>query len=211
MTSIIIADDHTMFRESIRKILTLEVIGNVIAEASNGNELLALLDSYAPEIILMDISMPFMDGIEATHKALEKQPNLKILALSSFGDEKYYYSMLEAGAKGFVVKNAHISELVNAIVEISKGGNWYSAELIQKIVKNLHKTAIEIATTSLSEREIIVLKLICESYTNDEIAKKMFVSYDTVKWHRSNLLLKTKSTNTAGLVLYAIRQNLITL
>jgi len=212
MTSIIIADDHTMFRESLRKILTFEVIAEVVAEASNGTELLALLDTYHPEIILMDISMPFMDGIEATQKAIEKQPDLKILALSSFGDVKYCYRMIEAGAKGFIVKNAHISELVSAIIEISNGGNWYSTELIQKIITNLYKTSKEIdKTATLSKRELIVLKLICESYTNNQIAKKLYVSNDTVKWHRSNLLLKTNSRNTAGLVLYAIRNNLIEL
>jgi len=210
MTSIILAVDHTMFRESLRKLLTFDVIAEVIAEASNGAELLALLDTYHPEIILMDISMPFMTGIEAMQKAIEKQPDLKIIALSSFGDEKYYYKLLEAGVKGLIVKNAHISELVNAIVEISNGGNWYSTELIQKIITNLHRTRKEEGMTSiLSKRELNVLKLICESYTNDQIAKELYISYNTVKCHRSNLLLKTNSSNTAGLILYAIRNNLI--
>src|ERR1035437_4324726 len=138
MTSIIIVDDHRMFRESLIDILSIKNIAKVIGEASNGLELVALLEKLKPNIILMDVAMPEMDGIEAAKKALEKYPDSKVIALSSFGDEKYYYSMLEAGAKGFVIKNAGIVELQNAIVEVAKGGNWFSGELIQKIVIKLN-------------------------------------------------------------------------
>src|ERR1035437_282056 len=119
MIKLIIADDHRMFRESLRKILTIENIAEIPAEASNGKELLQLIGEYEPDMVLMDIAMPVMDGIEATKRAMALYPHLKILVLSSFGDDKYYYSMLEAGAKGFVLKNAGISELQNAIIEIA--------------------------------------------------------------------------------------------
>ena len=213
MATIIIVDDHSMFRESLRKILTIEKIANVLAEASNGVELLTLLDTFTPDIILMDISMPLMDGIEATKRAIEKQPSVKVLALSSFGDEKYYFSMLEAGAKGFVIKNAEMIELENAIIEVDKGGNWFSTELIQKVLMNLNSkpTRSKISSIVLSDRDLEVLKLICLSFTNEQIAKKIHCSFDTVKWDRSNLLLKTGSTNTAGLVVYAIRNKLVDL
>ena len=115
MTKVIIVDDHRMFREGLRKILTIEGIADVLAEASNGKEFLEILDKNLPDLILMDISMPEMDGIEATKKALLLHPHLNVIALSSFGDEKYYYSMIEAGAKGFVLKTAGIMELKNAI------------------------------------------------------------------------------------------------
>ena len=208
MIKIIIVDDHRMFRESLSDILSIKKIATVIAEASNGVELLELLDQHKPAIILMDISMPEMDGIEATKKALEKQPDVKVLALSSFGDEKYYFSMLEAGAKGFVIKNAGIIELQNAITEIAKGGTWFSSELIQKVIINLNAKSQQ-PITALTKREIEILKLICESYTNDKIAEKINLSLDTVKWHRGNILAKTKATNTAGLVIYAIKNKIL--
>ncbi len=209
MTKIIIADDHRMFRESLRKILTIEKVAEVLAEASNGVELLELLDQYRPDIILMDIAMPTMDGIEATKKALEKQPDVKVLTLSSFGDEKYYFSMVEAGAKGFVLKNSGLIELQNAIAEIAKGGSWFSTELIQKVIVNLNAKPKKAKTSIISEREIEILRHICEGLTNEQIAEKINLSIDTVKWHRANILSKTGCSNTAGLVIYAIKNKLI--
>jgi DNA-binding NarL/FixJ family response regulator len=209
MIKIIIADDHRMFRESLRKILTIEKVVEVLAEASNGIELLELLNQYQPDIILMDISMPGMDGIEATKKALVKQPDVKVLTLSSFGDEKYYFHMVESGAKGFVVKNAGIVELQNAITEVAKGGSWFSSELIQKVIANINTKPKKNKISTLSERELEILKLICESNTNENIAEKINLSIDTVKWHRANILSKTDCSNTAGLVIYAIKNKLI--
>jgi DNA-binding NarL/FixJ family response regulator len=198
-----------MFRESLRKILTIEKVAEVLAEASNGVELLELLDQYRPDIILMDIAMPAMDGIEATKKALEKQPDVKVLTLSSFGDEKYYFSMVEAGAKGFVLKNSGLIELQNAIAEIAKGGSWFSTELIQKVIVNLNAKPKKAKTSIISEREIEILRHICEGLTNEQIAEKINLSIDTVKWHRANILSKTGCSNTAGLVIYAIKNKLI--
>jgi DNA-binding NarL/FixJ family response regulator len=209
MTSIIIADDHRMFRESLSKILSMKKVATVLAEASNGKELLELLDQYKPQLILTDISMPVMDGIEATQKAIAKQPDVKILALSSFDEEQYYYSMLEAGAKGFVLKNAGIIELQNAITEIAKGGTWFSAELIQKVITKFNDKPKNVAVSNLTDREIEILRLICESYTNEQIADKISISYDTVKWHRANILAKTECSNTAALVIFAIRNKII--
>jgi DNA-binding NarL/FixJ family response regulator len=209
MIKLIIADDHRMFRESLRKILTIENIAEIPAEASNGKELLQLIGEHEPDMVLMDIAMPVMDGIEATKKAMELYPNLKILVLSSFGDDKYYYSMLEAGAKGFVLKNAGISELQNAIIEIAKGGNWFSAELIQKVIANLNLKPQKEEPTLLSNRELEIVKLICETKTNEQIADSLNLSFDTIKWHRANIFSKTSCVNSAGLVLYAIRNKLI--
>ena len=210
MIKVIIVDDHRMFRESIRKVITIDSIAEVLAEASNGVELFDLLEIYKPDIILMDISMPEMDGIEATQKVIQLYPKLKVLALSSFGDEKYYYSMLEAGAKGFILKHAGIPELKNAIQEVANGGSWFSAELIQKVLTNLQSKQKNNGE-KLTERELEILKLICESHNNEQIAKKLNVSSDTVKWHRANLLSKTASVNTAGLVIYAIKHKLFEL
>jgi DNA-binding NarL/FixJ family response regulator len=209
MTRIIIVDDHRMFRESLRKILTIEKVAEVIAEAANGKEFLDLLDQHTPDLVLMDIAMPELNGIEATKLAIAKQPNLKVLCLSSFGDEKYYFNMVEAGAKGFVLKNAGINELENAIREVVNGGSWFSSELLQKIIVSLNSKPKKSAVSDLTEREVEILKLVCESNTNEQIAEKINLSYDTVKWHRSNILSKTGCTNIAGLVIFAIKNQLI--
>ncbi len=208
MIQIILADDHRMFRESIAKLLTVENIAHVLAQASNGKEVLELLETNEPDLVLMDIDMPVMDGIEATKNAIEKYPDLKILALSSFGDEKYYFKMVEAGAKGFVLKNASLGELKNAVKEVANNGSWFSSELLQKIIINISSQS-ENTKSELTNREAEILKLICESYTNEQIAEKINLSYDTVKWHRANLLSKTKCSNTAGLVIYAIKNKII--
>lgn len=209
MTRIIIVDDHRMFRESLRKILTIEKVAEVVAEAANGKELLSLLDQHTPDLVLMDIAMPELNGIEATKLAIEKQPGLKVLCLSSFGDEKYYFNMVEAGAKGFVVKNAGINELENAIREVANGGSWFSSELLQKVIVSLNAKPKKNDASDLTEREVEILKLVCESMTNEQIAEKINLSYDTVKWHRSNILSKTGCTNVAGLVIFAIKNQLI--
>jgi DNA-binding NarL/FixJ family response regulator len=209
MIKIIIIDDHKIFREGLSKILTIEKIADVVGEASNGNELLLLLEKHHPQILLMDISMPEMDGIEATRKALKKQPDIKVIALSSFGEEKYYFSMIEAGAKGFVLKTAGIVELQSAIEEVANGGSWLSADLMQKIIANFNSRPKRGVASVLSERELEILKLICGSFTNEKIAEKLNISIDTVKWHRANMLTKTGCVNTAGLVIFAIRNKVI--
>ena len=211
MIKLIIADDHRMFRESIRKMLEIEKIAEVIAEASNGLEVLELLDRYNPDLLLMDISMPEMDGMEATRKAIQKRPDLKVLTLSSFGDEKYYFNMIEAGSKGFVLKNAGMAELENAIKEVAKGGSWFSPELLQKVILSINSRSRNEDNKDLSNREIEILRLICESYTTEQIAKKVNLSCDTVKWHRANILSKTGCSNTAGLVMYAIKSKLVSI
>ncbi len=209
MIKIIIADDHLMFRESLAKILTREQISQVTGEAGSGEELLQLLQHQEVDIILMDISMPGMDGFEATRQAIKLLPKVKVIALSSLDSELDYYKMVDAGAKGFVLKNAGINELRHAITEVAEGRNWFSSELLQKIIQSMNRKPEQNTLQDLTEREIEVLKLVCESLTNNEIAKHLNVSYDTVKWHRANLLSKTGSNNTAGLVIYAIKNKLI--
>ena len=207
MIKIILADDHRIFRESLRKLLATEQIADVIAEAGDGKQLLELLEKHEPDLIIMDISMPNMDGVETTKKALERYPDLKILTLSSFSDEKYYYKMVEAGVKGFVLKNSGIAELEQAIHEVSTGGSWFSNELLQKVIVSIGKPKMK--ETDISEREIEILQSICNGFTNDQIAEKIHLSPETIKWHRNNLLAKTGSTNTAALVLYSIKNKLI--
>jgi DNA-binding NarL/FixJ family response regulator len=207
MIKVILADDHKIFRESLRKMLVSESIADVIAEAGNGKQLLDLLEEHTPDVVVMDISMPVMDGVETTKMALQKNPQLKILTLSSFGDEKYYYKMVEAGVKGFVIKSSGISELEQAITEIHEGGCWFSNELLRKVIVNIGKSPAK--ELEVSDRELETLKLICDGLTNDQIAEKLHLSPETIKWHRNNLLSKTGCNNTAALVMYAIKNGLI--
>lgn len=209
MIKIIVTDDHKMFRESLVNILTTKRIAEVIGEAGNGNELLELLKTKKPDLVLMDIAMPYMDGIEATKRALETNPDLRILVLSGFDDDKYYFSMVEAGVKGFVLKNTGITELTNAINEVSLNNSWFSAELLQKLLVKINTSQKKKNINELSERESEVLKLICESLTNEQIAEKLHISFETVKWHRNHIMSKTGCSNTAGLVIYAIKNKLI--
>lgn len=207
MYKIIIVEDNSMFRKSIGTMLEKEEIAKVIAEATNGQEFLDIIDKHEPDLVLMDIAMPIMDGSEATRLALEKHPDLYILALSSFGDETYYYKMVEAGVKGFVLKDANVSELEQAINTVAEGGSWFSADLLRKVISGVSKS--KAAVSDLTDREKEILQLVCEGLTNEQIADKINISYDTVRWHKSNLLSKTACSNTAALVMYAIKHKIV--
>lgn len=213
MKKIIIVDDHQVFRLGIKSLIVKEQIAEIIAEASNGNEFLDLLNEHNPDMVLMDIGMPQMDGIEATQKALQKNPELKILVLSNFGDEIHYFKIIQAGAKGFVLKTSGINELKSAIEKVLEGESYFSNELLRKIIANINtnssangKLAIDNKPT---KRELEVLQLVSMGFSNDEIADKLNISVTTVKGHRSNLLLKTGTKNTAGLIMYAIKNKII--
>jgi DNA-binding NarL/FixJ family response regulator len=204
---IFIVDDHQLFRNGLKFILNERDDMEVVGEASNGKEFLDLLDFANPDIVLMDISMPVLDGIEATRRALEKQPGLKVLVLSMFSESEYYDSMIDMGVKGFVLKNADNEELYQAIRKVLNGGSHFSQELLLSIIRR--KTPEN--KILLTGREKDVLDLICKGLSNQQIAEKLIISQRTVERHRANLLAKTDSKNSVSLVVYAIRNRLITL
>jgi DNA-binding NarL/FixJ family response regulator len=211
--TIIIVDDHLIFRQGLKALLTTENIASVIGEASNGKEYLELLLHLKPDLVLMDIDMPHMNGMEATQKSLDLFPELKIIAFTMFGDEEYYYKMIDLGVKGFILKSSGINELEKAISEVVQGESYFSNELLRKIIKNLgrrneEKINKEIAFTT---REMEVLQHICLGLNNEEIAEKLFISPKTVKSHRSNLLEKTNSKNSSVLIIYALKNRIIEL
>ena len=208
-----LVDDHKIFREGLKQLIEIEEIGTVIAEASNGQEFLSKLSDPLPDLILMDISMPVMNGIEATKVAIEKYPELIILALSMHGDEEYYYKMIEAGVKGFLLKDSGIKEIEKAIYSVVDGESYFSNELLRQIILGMNKKTKESVPEQdgLTSREIEVLKEICGGLTNEEIADKLCISAQTVKGHRSNLLSKTNCKNSASLVMYAIKYKLVEL
>lgn len=207
--SVLIVDDHQMFREGLHLLLSnLPNIGDVY-EAADGAEFLALLKSRHPDIIFMDIDMPKVDGISATRKALELNPKLNIVGLSMYGEEDYFTRMIDAGAKGFILKNSGIADVESAIQQVIAGNNYFSSEVITKLVKSISRKKQSKSVTALSEREEEVLYQICKGFSNQEIAEILYISKRTVDKHRENLLLKTASKNTAGLVMYAIKNSIV--
>lgn len=211
---VFIVDDHDIFRDGVKLLLSSGQVAEIVGEACNGQEFLDKMDTVKYDVVLMDISMPILDGIETTKKAFEMKDNLKILALTMFGDEKYYYQMIQSGVKGFILKSAGISDLVQAIKEVNMGRSFFSNELLVKLISGLsQKKEMALATENeikqISKREMEVLKLIAVGNANEEIAKKLHISATTIRTHRSNLMAKTGCSNTASLVMYAIKHKLV--
>ncbi|MBN2274540.1 MAG: response regulator transcription factor [Bacteroidales bacterium] len=200
-----LVDDHQLFRNGLKFIINERKDMEVAGEASNGKEFLELLDFVNPDVVLMDIGMPVMDGIEATRSALQRYPDLKILVLSMFGESEYYNAMIDMGVKGFVLKDSDNEELYQAILKVFAGGTHFSQELLLSIIRN--KTPDN--NVLLTRREKDVLNLICQGLSNQQISEKLIISQRTVERHRANLLAKTDSKNSISLVIYAIRNRLV--
>jgi len=208
---IILVDDHLIFRQGLKSILSLNNTANIIGEASNGIEFLELLTHMKPNVVLMDIDMPRMNGVEATKRALELMPELKIIAFTMYSDEEYYYKMIEQGVKGFVLKTCGINELEDAIESVMLGDNYFSNELLMKIIKNYGRSNYigPSEHEKLTRRELDILQQICLGLSTEEIATKLFISPKTVKSHKSNLLEKTVCKNTPSLILFAIKNKIV--
>jgi len=200
-----LVDDHQLFRSGINFIISDTEDIEIAFEASNGQEFLDFLDQYQPDIVLMDINMPVVDGVEATQKALEKFPDLKVLVLSMFGEVEYYNTMIDLGVKGFILKDIDNDELIDAIRKVQNGGSYFSQELLLQLIKSKP----EGEDVDLTRREKEVLELICSGNSNQEISEKLFISQRTVERHRSSLLFKTESKNSVSLVVYAIKNGLV--
>ena len=197
--SIHLVDDHSLFREGLKFLLS---------NCENGKIFLEKLDSKIPDVVFMDIEMPEIDGITASKIALEKYPNLKIIALSMYAEEEYYSKMIDVGVRGFLLKNSQFEDVQKAILDVSEGNNFFSQEILDRIIANMYKKKTEKPILDLTEREIEVLYNICKGLSNQEIADLLFISKRTVDKHRENLLLKTEAKNTAGLVVYAIKNGI---
>ena len=206
---IIIADDHQLFRNGLKILLEAFDEFEICGEAVNGAEVVKILENTDCDLVLMDIDMPVMDGIDATRESLAIKPGVKVIALSMYGEEEYYHRMVEAGAKGFLLKDSDINEVKEAIVNVHNGGNYFSQELLQHVIQKIRSRETETKHANLSNREKEILYNICEGLSNQEIAERLFISKRTVDKHRANLLSKTNSKNTASLILYAIKNKII--
>lgn len=203
--SVAIVDDHQLFRNGLKFIIENQDDLEVLLEASNGKQFLDYLDNLKPDVVLMDINMPEMDGVDTSRLALEKYPELNILVLSMYGDVEYYNTMIDLGVKGFILKDIDNDELADAIRKVNSGGNYFSQELLLRLIK--HKP--DSSGVELTNREQEVLELICKGNSNQQISEELFISQRTVERHRSSLLFKTDSKNSISLVIFAIKNGLV--
>jgi len=210
---IIIVDDHFIFRNGLKDLLAEIPDVEILGEASSGEEFLEMLGKVKPDIVFMDIKMPGMNGIETTKKALEMVSDLKILALSMFGENEYVEEMLQAGAMGYLLKNIGKDDLVKAIDNISNEKGYFSDEILVLVTRkvfnakqvNKDKNILD----SFTKRELEVLQLVSEGYSNANIADKLKISPRTVGGHRNNMLSKSGLKNTAALVSFALKNKVI--
>lgn len=211
--NILLVDDHKLIRDALKSYFEEDQDFTIVDEAGNGQEALVLLKEHEVDVVMMDISMPVMDGIECTQHITDDYPDIKVLALSMMNDGQFIKKMLSAGAMGYILKNSGEEEIKKALRAVFEGETYFSAEVNETVMQNMlkggvkrnHKLVVDLPLTS---REEEVLKLILKEYSNQEIADELFISPRTVDAHKRNLLEKTGSKNTAGLVLYAVEKNL---
>lgn len=204
-----IVDDHEIFRSGLKMVINKLGYAKVVAEAADGVEFLELLEQEETDIVLMDIEMPRMNGIEATKKAIERIPSIKIIALTMFKEDAYIQSMIEAGVKGFLIKNIRKEVLDRALQAVYNGKNYYSEELWDYFTKTVTKEDKPTNDLLLTKRELEVMLLLAEGLNNKEIGERLFVSERTIVGHKSNLMAKTNTKNTVSLLAFAIRNGLI--
>jgi len=213
---IILVDDEVLFRKGISYLLTREENIEVLFEASNGLELMTFLkgDNPKPDIIIMDLKMPLLNGIEATKIIRKEFSDIKIIALTSYDSKCFIANMIDVGAVSYLVKSTTPQELFATINEVAEKGFYYSdyvMNIIQNDIVANKKTKCSFDTNFITSRELEVLQLICKQKSTIEIGEKLFISPRTVEGHRNNLLLKTESKNIAGLVVFAIQNELFSL
>ncbi len=208
MIRLIIADDHPLMRDGIKTILTGNKEVEVVGCAGDGTELLEILDTTDADVILMDINMPGMNGIDATQQVRKKHPGIKVLVFSQYDEKRFVKQLMKNGANGYLLKNSAASELVNAIKVVHDGGLYLSDELPNIFVDKPKKRTNQLFP-KLTKRETEVLKQICQEKSTAEIAETLFLSPNTVETHRANLLLKIGAKNTAGLVKWAVENEII--
>lgn len=214
--NIALADDQKLFRKGMAALIGSFEHMSLVFEAGNGIELLELCDSVEdkPDIILLDLSMPEMNGLDALKILKEKHPSIRVVILSSHEVESFILATIQAGANGYLAKNAEPEEVELTIREVYKNDFYFTLPMLEIMRRGLVKKTSQIkleAEDHLTPREKEVLQLICKQLSSNEIAEKLFLSNRTVEGHRNNLLLKTGSRNTAGLVLYALKHKIFDL
>jgi two-component system, NarL family, response regulator LiaR len=211
---ICLVDDHSLFREGLRFLLEKLDYVIEIREAENGTICLNILQTWQPDIVLMDIEMPGINGIEATVQIKTQHPNIQVVGLSMYGDEDYYQAMIDAGASGFILKNSKFDEVKKAIHLIASGHHYFSPEILDAVIHRFRfpeSSRRKETKHELSPREQEVLIHICEGLSHQEIGNILGISKRTVDKHRENILIKTGAGNTASLVIYALKHEIISI
>ncbi len=211
---VLLADDHKIFRDGLRTLIEKEAGMEVVAEAENGRKTVKLAEKLSPNVIIMDVSMPDLNGIEATRKIIAGTSNIKVIALSMHSDRRFVLGMLEAGASAYLLKDCAFAELVSAIRQVAAGNTYLSPKIADVVVKGyLNK----VSDTSLSTRTILtsrereILQLLAEGLSAKEIAAHLNLSIKTIETHRRNIMEKLEIRTIAELTKYAIREGLVAL
>ncbi|TAK30070.1 MAG: response regulator transcription factor [Chloroflexota bacterium] len=211
---VLLADDHTVVRAGIRTLLDSEPDMEVIGEASNGREAVRKVGELRPDVVVMDIAMPELDGMKATRELIARQPDIRVVVLTMHDDEEYFFEVLNAGAMGYVLKNAAPTDLVTAIRTVSQGNVFLYPTVAKLLVQDFVRRGApddRPSSDGLTDRELEVLRLIAEGRTNQEIADNLCLSINTVQVHRAHIMEKLDLHNRAALVKYAIKKGLIDL
>jgi len=211
---VLVVDDHTIVREGICALLGLAGDMEVVGEAANGREALDMVTKFMPDVVLMDIAMPIMGGLEATRRICKEFPGIKVLALTQYDDREYVFPAIEAGARGFVSKRAASSELVSGIRSVHRGDSFLSPSVARLLVEDYQQGASIRKShdpyEELTDREREILKLLAEGYTTQEIADMLVISPKTVDAHKTSLMAKPDIHNRIDLVKYALRKGIVT-
>jgi DNA-binding NarL/FixJ family response regulator len=211
---IVIAEDHTILREGLKSLLRADPDFDIVGEAEDGRDAIRCAQTLSPDLVLMDLSMPRMNGLDALKEIRKQSPEVKIIVLTVHKTEEYVLTTLQAGADGYVLKDATHSELVMAIKNVLMGKRYLSPGISEKVIEGYLEGRKTIKTRSawdtLTQREREILKLIAEGYKNKEIADYLFISLKTVEKHRANLMRKLDLHNAAALTAYAVEKGLVT-
>lgn len=212
---IIIADDHEIFRDGFKLMLSKQTHIQLIAEAENGKELVELVEKHKPNVVVTDIKMPILDGIEAAKKITKANNDIGIIGLSMYDEDDLIVDMLEAGAKGFLIKNANKEQIVEAIETVYFGNPYYCKSTSDKLTHMIAKSKFNPYTKKekpqFTDKELEIIQLICQQLTSKEIGEKLFLSPRTIEGHRVNIMQKMNVANPVGLVIYAVKNNLCSL
>lgn len=208
---VLVADDHTIVRSGVRLLLEAEPDIEVVGEALDGNEVIMMAETLHPDVILMDIAMPIMDGLEATRQIKERWPDIKILVLTMHRSDEYFFEMLKHGASGYVLKGADPGELIKAVRVVARGEVFLYPTMAQKLLRDYLGRVGSYANTDpqLSPREEQILRLLAEGYSNKEIAERLVISPSTVYTHRGNLMHKLGLNSRRELIQYARKRGFL--
>ena len=211
--TVLLADDHTVVRQGLRALLEAEEDMSVVGEAENGRQAVQMIKRLQPDVVVMDIAMPTLNGLEATRQVSRDNPKCKVLVLSSYSDDEYVQQLTDAGAAGYLVKQTAAQDLVTAIREANRGNAFFSPAISKRLLEHYRasvgKPPGEKKSPKLTARELEVLQLIAEGYANKQIAGELFISIKTVEKHRQQLMNKLDIHDVAGLTRYAIAKGVI--